>query len=74
MTILWLKAEIVVKQGTSIVRQRRGKHFSAATNQRPAIEEMSEAVFYTWSDPTLCNDEEQEKLGIDNLSEIGVCD
>jgi hypothetical protein len=43
-----------------IAKQRRGKHFSAATNQHATIEELLETVFSMLSMPRLYKEEELE--------------
>jgi hypothetical protein len=44
--VIWrLKAGVVEQEEMAIVRQRKSKHVSAATNKRTTIEEVLEAVF-----------------------------
>jgi hypothetical protein len=46
------------QEKVAVVRQRQGKHVSAATNQHATIEELLEVVFSMRSAPRLCNEKE----------------
>jgi hypothetical protein len=52
-----VKAVIVPQEEAAIIRQRRGKHVSAAANQNATIEELLEAVFSVRSAPGIYSDE-----------------
>jgi hypothetical protein len=49
----------VEPEETATARQQQRKHMSVATDMHATTEELLEMVFYMWSVPRLCSEDEQ---------------